>query len=402
MRPLDGIRVIEVSSWMATPSAGAILADLGAEVVKVEPLTGDPMRGLARQPRHPDPDRPSVDEPFQVDNRGKRSMTLDLGHEEAKSVMRRLVADADVFVCNLLPHRQGRFGVTAEELLAANPRLVHATQTGYGTVGPEAWRPGFDVTAFFGRGAVSDGLSEPDGPPPTPRPAQGDHTTGLALVAGILAALRAAERTGQGQVIETSLLHASAWTLATELAPTLIDHRQPSRRDRRHQISPLNNRFQCADEKWLVLTMPEPRWWVPFCKGIGRPEWADDPRYSSGRARYENGPELTDELDAMFATKDRDEWGRILDDGGLIWGPIQNQVELVEDPQARAAGLWTEIQHPEAGPVETVHIPVRMHGVDLSPRTPAPSLGEHTDGVLAEAGYTPEEVTALREAGVVG
>jgi len=401
VRPLEGIRVIEVSSWMATPSAGAIMADLGAEVVKVEPLVGDPLRGVGRQPKVDDEQRPFVDEPFLVENRGKRSVAVDLATVAGQDLVHRLVATGEVFVCNLLPRRQQRFGLTPEALFAVRPDLVHATLTGYGTTGPEAWRPGYDVTAFFGRASISDGLIEPPGPPPQPRPAQGDHTTGLALVAAVLAGLRLVERTGEGQAVETSLFHAAAWTMATELATTLVDHRQPSRRDRRHLLTPLANRFRCRDDRWLVVNMPEPHWWPRFCKAIDHEEWVDDSRYATPRGRFDHMPELVDQLDDIFALRDRDEWGQIFDDHDLIWGPIQNLVELVEDRQAREAGLWTQIDHPEVGLLDTVAVPMRFAGSDVGPRGPAPSLGQDTDAVLAELGYDTDRVAALRADGIV-
>src|SRR5512139_571223 len=207
--PLDDIRVIEVDSWMAAPSAAAILADLGADVIKVEPLTGDPMRDMGRPPKGRD-DLKGYDFQFDVDNRGKRSIAVALDKPEGAELVRKMVADAHVFLCNLLPQRQKKFGLDPDELMRINPRLVHATLTGYGTSGPDAWRPGYDVTAFFGRSGLYDALREgEDGSVPMARPAQGDHTTGLALVGAVLAALRQAERTGHVQVVETSLLETA-------------------------------------------------------------------------------------------------------------------------------------------------------------------------------------------------
>ncbi|MEM9565857.1 MAG: CoA transferase, partial [Actinomycetota bacterium] len=217
VKPLDGIKVVELTSWMAAPSAGAILADLGADVIKVEPPRGDPMRGLSRQPKVPDGD-PTIDAAFNVDNRGKRSITVAVDQPAGVDVVMRLVADADVFLTNLLAHRQTRYGLDPESLRPANPRLVHATLTGYGLDGPEAARPGYDVTAFFGRGGVTRSITPPGGAPPRAPTAQGDHTTGLAMVASILAALRLAERTDELQVVDVSLLGTALWSMATDIA----------------------------------------------------------------------------------------------------------------------------------------------------------------------------------------
>ncbi len=398
--PLSDLRVIEATNWMAAPGAAAILADMGADVVKVEPLTGDAVRGLMRPPKVAD-DAPKIDYSFTVDNRGKRSVAIAFDQADGAEVMQRLIADADVFVCNLLPHRQARYGLDPETLLALNPRLVHATLTGYGLGGPDDERPGFDVTTFFGRGGVTDSMTEPGSAAPNPRPAQGDHTTSLALVASILAALRLVDKTGEGQVVDVSLLATAAWTMATDLAAVLIDGRQPGKRDRRNVITPLANRFRCGDDRWLILNMPEPRWWPAFCEAIGRSEFLSDPRFDSPRDRFTNMPALIDLIDETFATKPIDEWGRLFDDAGLIWGPASTMSELASDPQAAAIGLFPEIHHP-GGSFRTVAAPMRIRGADITPRGPAPELAAHTEEILEALGYDPESIAALVASGAIG
>jgi crotonobetainyl-CoA:carnitine CoA-transferase CaiB-like acyl-CoA transferase len=398
--PLTDVRVVEVTSWMAAPSAGAVLADLGAEVVKVEPPRGDPVRGLIRPPKVPE-GMPKIDYSFQVDNRGKRSVAIAIDQPEGAGLVRRLVANAHIFLCNLLPNRQHRYGLDPDTLLGVNSRLVHATLTGYGTTGPDATRPGYDVTAFFGRGAVTDSLTEPGGIAPQPRPAQGDHTAGLALVSAVLAGLRLAEQTGKGQVVEVSLLGTAAWTMSTDLSAPLVDGREPSKRDRHHLISPLANRFRCGDDRWIVLNMPELHWWPRFCETVGRPEWTDDPRFESAKARFDNMPELIDAIDDVLATKPLAEWGRIFDRAGLIWGPASTLVELTKDAQAHAVGLFPEIRL-GATTFRTVAVPLSIRGTDIGPRGPAPDTGQHTAEVLAAAGLSAGEVSALAAAGIVG
>jgi len=256
---LEGLRVIELASWMAAPGATAILADLGADVVKVEPPRGDTLRKITRQPELPGGG--TVDTGFEVDNRGKRSVAVAVNTAEGADVVRRLVAQADVFVTNLLRGRQQRYALDADTLLTLNPRLVHATLTGYGLEGPDADRPGYDITAFFGRGAITHTITEPGTPAPRARPAQGDHTTALALVASIFAALRMVERTGEGQVIDVSLLATAAWAMATDLSATLVDGRNPPTHGRRNRIHALQESFRCADDRFILLFMPEPHWW---------------------------------------------------------------------------------------------------------------------------------------------
>jgi crotonobetainyl-CoA:carnitine CoA-transferase CaiB-like acyl-CoA transferase len=402
--PLDGVSVIELTSWMAAPSAGAVLADLGADVVKIEPPRGDPMRGVSRQPKL-DPSSPQrgLDPSFQVDNRGKRGIAVAIDQPAGADLVRRLAVDRHVFLTNLLPHRQARYGLDPAGLFAVNPRIVHATLSGYGRSGPEAWRPGYDVTAFFGRGAITDASLEPGSVPPLPRPAQGDHTTGLSLVVAVLAGLRLAERTGQGQVVDTSLFATAAWTMATDLAPTLLDRRPVTKRDRHHLISPLANRFRCADDRWIILNMPEAHWWSRFCDAVDRTDWAEDERFATIKGRFDHMPYLMDRIDEVFAARTLAEWGRIFDEAGLIWGPAQAIHELADDPQARAESLFPEVPAAEGRPAfPTVAVPLKVDGAEVGPRGPAPGLGQHTRVVLAEAGLSEAEIDRLGADGIIG
>ncbi len=398
--PLTGIRVVEATNWMAAPSAGAMLADMGAEVIKVEPPSGDAVRGLIRPPKV-EGAAADIDYSFTVDNRGKKSVALAFNEPEGADVMRRIISGADIFLCNLLPDRQARFGLDPATLFVETPRLVHATLTGYGLDGPDADRPGFDLTTFFGRGSITDSMSEPGGVAPNPRTAQGDHTTGLALVASILAALRMVDQTGEGQVVDVSLLATAAWTMASDLSAVLIDGRQPTKRDRRHVIAPLANRFRSGDDRWMIFNMPDIRWWPRFCVALELEHLLDDPRFATPRDRFENMPELIDLIDARFADKTLAEWAEILDGAGMIWGPASTMAELVRDPQAAAIGLFPEIEH-SSGPFRTVASPIGIRGADIRPRGLAPDLGADTRAVLESIGYSAADIDALTAAGTVG
>ena len=393
--PLEDIKVLEVDNYMAAPSAAAILADMGADVLKIEPIAGDPMRGLSR-PLRVESNFAGYDLQFDVDNRGKRSAAIALDKPEGQALAQRLAQDADVFLCNLLAQRQQRFGLDPQTLFAIKPNLVHATLTGYGTTGPDAWRPGYDVTAFFGRSGLSDIMREgEDGVVPRAGTAQGDHTTGLTLVAAILAALRLAEKTGEGQVVETSLYETAVWTQASDISVTAVDQAPVRRRARHEVLTPMANRYPCGDGKWVVLNMLDSGAWERLCRAIGRDDWLADERYATGRDRYRHMRELVDGVDATLSAKTRDEWGVIFDEHGVIWGPVLGLHEVVDDPHANAIGLFPELEHPELGTYRTVNAPMRFKSADVRPRGPAPRVGEHTEQILREAGLSQPEMQTL-------
>jgi len=399
--PLQDITVVTIESWMAAPSASAILADLGADVIKIEPLGGDPMRNMSRSPKVDGPLN-DFDCQFDVDNRGKRSIAVALDTEAGAAAVHRLVAEADVFMCNLLIHRQERFGLDPASTLKLNPRIVHATLTGYGTTGPDAWRPGYDVTAFFGRSGLYDASREgDDGDVPMARPAQGDHTTGLAMLGAILAGLRLAERTGEGQVVETSLFETAIWTQATDFGTTAIDQAPVRKRSRHQLLSPTANRYPCGDGKWVVFNMMDADAFPRLCRAIGREAWLADERFELPRGRYDHMAELVDGIDAALSVRSRDEWGEIFDEMGLIWGPVLTLDEVARDQQAHAIGMFPEIEHPEIGPYRSVNIPFRFQSGDVRPRGPAPSLGQHSRQVLLDLGFTDTQVAELIDQGAL-
>lgn len=404
--PLDDVVVVEIDNWMAAPSAGAILADLGARVIKIEPLSGDPMRGLSRPIKREEisAELRGYDFQFDVDNRGKESIAVALDQPEGAELVRTLVARADVFMCNLLTARQKKFGLDPETLFAVRPGLVHATLTGYGTTGPDAHRPGYDVTAFFGRSGLYDAQREgEDGVVPMARPAQGDHTTGLAMVSAILAALRAAERSGESQAVETSLYETAVWTQASDYAVTAVDHAPVRKRARKEMLAITANRFPCGDGKWVVFNMlPDVAYWPRMCQAIEVEELIDDERFADSSARYRNMAELIDLMDAALAKRSRDEWGEIFDKAGMIWGPVMGLHEVPQDPHAIALGMFPKIQHPDHGSYSTVNIPMRFANSEVRPRGPAPRVGQHTDQILTEFGVEQADIEKLRSAGTVG
>ena len=404
--PLEDIVVLEIDNWMAAPSAGAILADMGATVIKIEPLTGDPMRGMGRPVKNPTltDDLRSYDFQFDVDNRGKKSIAIALDQPEGSELVKELVKKAHIFMCNLLTERQAKFGLDPESLFAVNPKIVHATLTGYGTTGPEAWRPGYDVTAFFGRSGLYDSSREgDDGIVPMARPAQGDHTTGLALVGGILGALRMAEKSGQGQTVETSLYETAIWTQASDYAVTAMDKAPVRRRARNQMLAICSNRFPCGDGKWVVFNMlPDEKYWPKLITCLEIEHLLEDSRFESSSTRYKHMDDLVSIIDEALSKRSRDEWGKIFDNAGLIWGPVLGLHEVPADAHAQELGLFPEIEHPQLGTYSSVNIPMRFSRASVGPKGPAPQIGEHSAEVLSDFGIDEGRIADLQKTGIVG
>jgi crotonobetainyl-CoA:carnitine CoA-transferase CaiB-like acyl-CoA transferase len=401
-RPLAGVRVVEVASWIAVPGAGALLADLGAEVLKVEPRNGDAMRNLVRKPAVEDPRR-GLDVAFQVDNRGKRSIAIDLEHPEGPPIVHRLIRDADIMTTNLIPERQARYALDPKSVHRTAPRIVHVSLTGFGHEGPESNRAGFDLMAFFARSGSTELARAPGGPLPVWRTGQGDHVTALNLALATLAALRLRDQTGEGQVVTTSLLQSSTWWLASELAITLVERRPPPARAADSAHNPLFRPWRCRDDRWVLLMMLNAKpYWPGFCRAIERPEWIDDLRFSRHQARVEHQEVLFPLIEARLLAHTVEEWGPRFDAERLMWSPVNRLDEAIDDPQLRANGAFTSLEHPALGAFETVDTPFAIAGADVGARGLAPEVGQHTDTALRDAGFTAEEIDALVDQKVVG
>lgn len=397
--PLDGIRVVEVANYLAAPASAALMADLGADVVKVEPPNGDVYRGH-RTFQEGDP----VSYPFAVDNRGKRSMTLDLNNPEAGAVVKRLAAGADVLVTNLTPNRLRRYGLTFEEVRAAAPRIVFTLLTGYGSDGPDAERPGFDGTTFFARSGLTWLIGEQGTPPVQSRAGQGDHMAALNLLAATLAALRLRDRDGESQFVDISLLQTGVWAIASDTQQALNrDTWDFERQNRATHWHVTRNTYETSDGRWMQLTMPVPeRYWARFCQAIGRPDLTEDDRYTTTAAMRENGPGILPEVNAIFRADDLATWRERLNDAGCIWSPIATPYEVINDPQLRDRGAFEEVTNAEGVSYNVLAAPFKIHGADIHARGPVPDVGEHTREVLDQFGFSAEEVTDLAARRVFG
>jgi crotonobetainyl-CoA:carnitine CoA-transferase CaiB-like acyl-CoA transferase len=398
--PLKGLKVVEMGIWVAAPATGAVLADWGAEVVKIEnPKGGDPVRGLmAMGVAFEPPVNPSLE----LDNRNKRSVAVNVQTPEGSAVVKRLLRDADVFVTNLRRNALQRAGLTYEDVRQENPRLIYAALSGYGTRGPEKDRAGFDYAAFWARAGAMASLGEPEGPPPTQRPAMGDHPAGLSLAGAICAALYHRERTGEGQEVHLSLFQAGLWMMATDIEVCLVTG-MGSAPTGRLVPNPLWNHYKAKDETWFHLVMLQPdRYWKGFCQAIARPDLESDERYATVFTRAQHSLEFIALLDSIFATKTRAEWGEIFDRFDLVWGPVQSVAEVVRDPQVHALGAFAKVPHRTGQEIEVVRSPIEFGATPASVRHAAPELGEHTEEVLLEHGYTWEDIAALKEKGAIG
>ena len=400
--PLDGIRVLELANFAAAPSAAAIMADMGAEVIKVEPLSGDAMWGTMRQARLPDGAR-NPEHPMQFVNRGKESAAIAIDTDDGAKLVRDLVATCDVVITNLLPDRRIRYGLDPESLFAVKSDLVIGLLTGYGEQGDEIERPGFDVTAFFSRSGLAGLPANPESGPTKYRPAQGDHTTGIALFGGIMAALRARDLSGAGQVVEASLLRTATWTAAFDLVTAAVDGRSATPRGRDNSVSPLAEAFLCNDGKWIQLAMVDPHvGWPRFCAAIDRPDLLDHELYGTPKGRFDNMASLMALLDEVFATRPRDEWGDLLDATGCIWAPVNTPADAVADPQVRATGAFETVDHPD-GSFDTVAAPFRLATADARVRGPYIGRGAETTAALRRLlDLTDDELDDLRQKNVIG
>jgi formyl-CoA transferase len=397
--PLAGIRVLEVANWLAAPAGCALLADAGADVIKVEPPTGDVYRGYRVQSAgYAAP----FNFAFELDNRGKRGVTLDLEKPDARDVVYRLIAGCDVFVTNLLVGRRERYGLTYDELKAHRPDLIFVSVTGYGSRGPDKDRPGYDYAAFWARSGIMNLLGEPESPPPPQRPGMGDHTTALAVSGAVSMALFNRERTGKGEQIDISLNNTGMWVLAIDMQSALSTGQENVRVSRHSVPNPIWNSYQTGDGRWIQLVMlVADVYWPKVCRAISRPDLENDPRFDSMTKRTENREELIALLDGVFAQKTLAEWTTLLGREGCIWAPAQTLAETINHPQTQARRAFAEIDHPTHGRIHLVDTPIKFGSTHVGARGPAPELGQHTEEVLLEAGYGWDEIAKLRESGVL-
>jgi crotonobetainyl-CoA:carnitine CoA-transferase CaiB-like acyl-CoA transferase len=394
-----GVRVVELAQWVFVPVAGALLAEWGADVVRVDRLEGDPYRGLATQGIGTDSG--GVNLSVALANRGKRSIALDVGSERGGEVFHRLLESADVLLTSLRPGALERLGLGAEPIRARHPRLVYARGHGYGVRGPDAGLPGYDASAFWARGGVGHVLTPPDRDYPiSQRGAFGDRNGAMALAFGIAAALLRRTQTGEGSIVDVSLLATAMWTLSSDLLAAL-QGAAPRAPEGRVLVNPLVATYRTKDDRHIQLVFLESdRYWPEFCALVGRPELAADPRFADLHARGVNAAACAAALDEVFATRTFAEWKQLLAAIDAPWAPVQAVEELLDDPQVVANDYVGTVEVEGAQAYRLPRVPVQFDEQGPELRR-APEHGEHTEAVLLELGYSWDDITALNAAGVI-
>lgn len=395
---LQGIKVVEYATYMAAPGAGCILADWGADVIKVEPPHGDPIRGFFDTIGADVSDNPV----FDFDNRGKKSIVVDTTKPEGVEILKKLVADADVFLTNVRPGGLERSGLDYDSLKAINPELVYCSLTGYGLTGPDKDSPGFDIASFWSRAGLAR-LFPPKGMDPFPlRTAFGDHVTSIAASSAINAALVQRFRTGKGQLVEASLLRAGLYSVGSDLAIQLFFNRVASTKSRYETNAPIMNFFKSKDDRWLCIVARQGNAdWPKICRAAGIPEFAEDERLATGKGRKINADEVVRTLETEFAKYDKAELAERLNAEQIAWAPVQTLAEVADDPQVYAAGGIVETPSRGGGTFKAPGSPARFPGMEEPEKKPSPLMGEHTRETLSTLNFSADEIDALYDAGVV-
>jgi formyl-CoA transferase len=392
----EGLRVVDLSSFIAGPGAAVILSDFGADVIKVEPPQGDAWRAGNKLPIEP-----IADEPYQwhLSNRNKRSITLDLKSPSAREVLLELVVWADVLIVNTPHPARQRLGLEYDDIKEWNPRLIYADLTGFGEKGPDADLPGFDLTAYWARSGLLY-LARDEGAPPTwPVSGSGDNATAVSIYAAIVTALYRREQTGEGSYVSTSLLASGVWATSVMVGGALAGAKQPAMHDRAHPANAGANIYRSSDGAWFVLVL-QPAKIVNLLKALGRADILTDPRFSDPGKVAANRAELTAIFDGMFLSEPMAHWSAIFAEVEVTFGVVNGPEEVAKDPQLLANDIVVPLEG--AGTLtQTISSPFKVHGVDKAPAKRGPYLGEHTEEILHELGFDDKSIASLREEGAI-
>lgn len=396
---LEGIKVVEMSAYVVASSTGVILSDFGADVVKIEPPTGDPLRALDQTEGFSLADFNFI---FEFLNRNKRSMAIDATKPGGREIILKLVQQSDIFLTNYRPAALEKLGLTYEEVVEINPRLIYVHITGYGPEGPGKNQPAFDETGFWARSGIMGILGEPDTPCPPLRGAMGDLTTALSAFGGLMLALYERERTGKGQKVDLSLISSGAWVAGWDLQASLHTGRDVPRQSRHNQPNPLYNTYETKDKRWVQINMLQTdRYWPGLCKALGREDLIDDLRFNTHAKRCENNEELILLIDEMMAHRTLKDIETTFNREGLVWAGAQTFTEVIADPQVAANNYLVQYEHPSLGLFRSINSPIRLSAEGQKKAGAAPEFGQHTEEVLLELGYDWNGITSLKDNGIV-
>ncbi|MFC1966237.1 CaiB/BaiF CoA transferase family protein [Chloroflexota bacterium] len=400
---LEGIKVVQTASAFAGPMAGRLLADWGADVIWVEnsnraeiSRNQHDMRNVGRMIMS------DIDYRGENLHRSKRGIALDLSQEEGQKILHKMLEHADVYLSNFRPREFKKFKLEYETLSQLNPRLISANVYGYGKKGPDKDLPATEFTGYFAKSGILHTLQMPGSSPVLNPIGLGDHVAGMSLACGIMSALFMRGRTGRGQEVDVSLLHTGIFTLSFDIAGALVTGQDRQPVELRDFHNPLHNSYQTKDSRWLRLAVADADiYWSRLCQVIEREDLEHDPRFTSTKLIADNHTALFDILEKGFRSKTLDEWRVRLDKAGIVWGPVQNFPEVIADPQARANDLFVSYDHPDYGHIEVVSNPIKFsEGQEMISR-PAPKLGQHTEEVLLEYGYTLEDIEKFKRQRII-
>ncbi len=394
----SGLKVIDLASFIAGPSAAVILSDFGADVIKVEPPGGDPWRHGHEIPPQP---RAKDAYPWHLANRNKRGMTLDLKSPSARPVLERLVRWADVLIVNTPHPARARLELEYDDVAQWNPRLIYADLTGFGEKGPDASLPGFDITSYWARSGLLSMTRDAGAPPTWPVAGSGDNATAVGLYSAIVTALYRRERTGKGSYVTTSLLAEGVWSASVSIQGALCGATFYGQHDRKNPANAALNVYRASDDTWFVLIVT-PDKLSAVANAIGRPDLLTDPRFSDRDKLTANMPQLTAILDEVFGAQPMTHWYEVFSRAHVTFGAVRGPQEVISDPQLRANGIVVPLEGAGVHLTSTVSSPIQVHGISKVPARRAPALGEHSEEILEELGFEASEVDALRANGALG
>lgn len=393
---LSGLRVIDCATYIAAPCAAVLMADYGADVIKIErPVTGDPYRQIFHNPGFP---QSEWNYPWIMDARNKRSIALNLASTEGREALLRLAAQADVFITNFQPQLLAKFNLRHSDLSAINPRLIYASVTGYGETGDEAENPGYDITAYFARSGLMNYIRNAGCDPATSPCGYGDHPTSVSLFAAIMMALYRRLQTGEGAAVSTNLMHNGVWSNGSFTQAALCGAQFSPPQTRAAAYNPILNHY-CAScgGRFLLCLLDAPKDWPKLCRALDHTEWITDPRFATPEARRDNR-ELIALLDAEFARHPLEYWRKRFAEHDVLYGIVPETRDLPHDPQMQAAQVFTEIEGAPI-PMKVVSTPFHIAGQPKELPRWAPEAGQHTHEILAQAGYSEPEIHAMLEEG---